>query len=247
MKLSCKVNHSILAGIAAIFLVTIAGAQAAAEKAGTEKTPEDIAIEAEMASYPLKPADTGSPRDTLKGFLTNVSRIIRDYQQGNITAAGEWTYVHAVESLDFSTTPYGNSWAVRTERILLLKELLDRLEIPPDDQIPGDREVADGAVTKWTLPNTRISIARIETGPRAGEFLFTAETVQRLGEFYRKAKHLPYKPGASKHIYEVYMKTIEKTRKNKEGTMQEEVRRRRWGHGSRVPGQQVRPTRGRSD
>ena len=60
------------------------------------------------------------------------------------------------------------------------------------------------ALTHWTIPNTRITIAKIEEGPRAGVFLFTAETVDRLREFYDGAKALPYKPGASVGLYEDY-------------------------------------------
>ena len=42
-------------------------------------------------------------------------------------------------------------------------------------------------------------------GPRAGEFLFSADTVQRLDRLYRQSKHLPYKPGATAGIYEAYI------------------------------------------
>ena len=74
--------------------------------------------------------------------------------------------------------------------MLFLKEILDRIELPPDSEIPGEEEVADKekAITRWTIPNTRIMIARVEEGPRAGEFLFTAETVSRLDQFYERAK-----------------------------------------------------------
>lgn len=77
----------------------------------------------------------------------------------------------------------------------MLKEILDRIALPPDDKVPGDTEIADGTITRWTIPDTSITIARIESGPRAGEFLFSADSVQRLHRFYAHAKHLPYKPG----------------------------------------------------
>jgi MscS family membrane protein len=57
---------------------------------------------------------------------------------------------------------------------------------------------------RWTLPGTEITIARVEKGPRAGEYLFSPETVERLPEFYRRIKHLPYQPGASAGWYELY-------------------------------------------
>ncbi len=56
------------------------------------------------------------------------------------------THQRALQTLDFSTTPDGNSWSVRALRTVLLKPILDRMELPPEDEIPGDVEVADGAV-----------------------------------------------------------------------------------------------------
>ncbi|MBK8752231.1 MAG: hypothetical protein IPL99_11565 [Candidatus Competibacteraceae bacterium] len=38
------------------------------------------------------------------------------------------------------------------------------------------------------MPNSEIQIRRVETGPRAGEYLFTPETLSRLPEFYAKVK-----------------------------------------------------------
>jgi MscS family membrane protein len=89
----------------------------------------------------------------------------------------------------------------------MLKEVLDRTEVPPDNEIADDTEVSDGSVTRWTIPDTRITIARIEDGPRAGEFLFSSDTVQRLHRLYRHVKHLPYKPGAPIGLYEEWVKS----------------------------------------
>ena len=45
----------------------------------------------------------------------------------------------------------------------------------------------------WRIPDTEITIYRVEEGPREGEFLFSPETIFRLKEFYNKVKDLPYK------------------------------------------------------
>ena len=68
--------------------------------------------------------------------------------------------------------------------MLMLREILNRLDIPPDNQIPGDEEVAEGDVTEWTVPNTSISIQRVKNGPREGEFLFSHDTVERVDRLY---------------------------------------------------------------
>jgi len=45
---------------------------------------------------------------------------------------------------------------------------------------------------RWTIPNTEITIQRVEKGPRSGEHLFTAETVERVPEFYERMKGIQY-------------------------------------------------------
>jgi len=150
----------------------------------------------------LRPADTSSPRDTLSGFVADCKLAIEDFRANRTDKRSFRALLRASQALDFSSTPEGDSWFVRTRRIALLQELLARVALPPPAQIPGDSEVADGTITQWTVPNTAITIARIAEGPRAGQFLFSADTVEELDGLYRQAKHLPYKPGATPGIYE---------------------------------------------
>ncbi|SDK28362.1 mechanosensitive ion channel family protein [Microbulbifer yueqingensis] len=45
----------------------------------------------------------------------------------------------------------------------------------------------------WTIPHTEITLVRVAEGPRAGKFIFSADTVARAAEFYQKVRHLPYR------------------------------------------------------
>ena len=161
-------------------------------------------------SYPLLPPDTSSPRDTLRSFLTNINLMIDEWRQSDSSLTNFYPFTRASKTLDFSTTPQNDSWSVRVQYNLLLKEILDRIDLPSEDQIPGDNDVAKGDITKWTIPDTQITIARIEDGPRVGEFLFSAETVKNLKRSYRNVKHLPYKHGDAINFYEEVM-TSEKS------------------------------------
>ncbi|MDJ0870869.1 MAG: hypothetical protein QNJ87_03800, partial [Gammaproteobacteria bacterium] len=165
-------------------------------------------MSADFDPRPLRPADTSSPRATLRTFLVNANAIVEDWRWN--PGAGSPVTVRArqraLQTLDFSATPDGSSKFVRVNRALFLKEILDRIEVPPLDAIPGDAEVAEGGITQWTIPDTRITIRRIDKGPRAREFLFSAGTVQRLDRLYRQAKHLPYQPGATAGVYEEYIR-----------------------------------------
>jgi len=151
---------------------------------------------------PLRTADTSSPRATLQSFLNNLGQVIDDQRRGQFSVKTGRAFLRAINALDFSTTANSDSWLVRIRRVLLLTELLGRIELPTEDEIPGQKALADGAVTEWTIPNTAITIAIVEAGPREGEFLFSADTVQRLHRFYESAKDLPPKPGAVVGLYD---------------------------------------------
>jgi len=142
-----------------VFMVLLLALALSAPAAGAQNTAKDVDL------HPLRPASTSSPRDTLYSFITNANIASEAWRQGPLKAEGTRAYWRAVETLDFSSTPDGDAVLVRTLRVLLLKELLDRIEVPPADEIPGDREVAENAVTQWTLPDTRITIERITQGP----------------------------------------------------------------------------------
>jgi MscS family membrane protein len=151
---------------------------------------------------PLRPANTSSPRATLNSFIADSRQFIDDNRNNKVSEKTFRAFRRASQTLDYSITPDGDSWFVRIRRMVLLQELLARIELPADNEIPGSAEVADGTVTEWTIPNTSITITKIAQGPRAGQFLFSADTVQRLDSLYRQAKELPYKPGATAGVYE---------------------------------------------
>jgi MscS family membrane protein len=164
-------------------------------------------VEREADTHPLKPADTSSPRDTLSGFMADIDMVKAEWTEiGKLQSMSSyWAYSRAVSVLDFSTTPDKDSRTIQNQRMLMLREILDRVDIPPYDEIPGDNEVAQRAVSQWTVPNTSITIERIERGPRFGEVLFSHDTVEHLDRFYRMIKHLPYRMGVTSGFYEAYL------------------------------------------
>ena len=155
-------------------------------------------------AFPLRPADTSSPRDTLRSFNRYITEGFQAVETGAHEAEVARAAERARETFDFSQLSERGRIAREIESILLMKEILDRIALPPLEEIPGDQTVANKDLTQWTIPDTRITIARVEEGPRAGEFLFTAETVDRLRQDYERAKLLPYKPGAIVGFYEDY-------------------------------------------
>lgn len=170
---------------------------------------------------PLRQANTSSPRDTLRSFITDSSLFINESRENKTNETDYRAFRRASQTLDFSSIADGDSWLVRIRGVALLQELLARIELPPDSEIPGETEVADGTILQWTIPNTGITITRIQQGPQTGQFLFSAETVQGLDRYYRQAKDLPYQPGATIGIYEQIQDT-----KSSVFTQEQELRNR---------------------
>ena len=180
---------------------------------------------APIVKRPLAPPDTSSPQATLISFVENINRahqLLMDsydqYQQesGVFPSTSvrqqfeqvEILFERAKRTLNLSKIPPRLKQDTGTEGVLMLKEILDRIELPPYTEIPDTEAVAtDQDLFRWTIPDTEIHIVKVESGPRAGEFLFSIATVARLEEFYRKVKRLPYKPGASQGVYQFYIST----------------------------------------
>ena len=100
----------------------------------------------------------------------------------------------AGRALDLSKVSAAARKQEGVDSIGLLYDILSKIELPPEKTIPGAETFADDAAKTpayWKIPHTEITIARIEQGPRAGEFLFTSETVARLEEFYERVRDLP--------------------------------------------------------
>ena len=179
---------------------------------------------APIVEHRLAPPDTSSPQATLRSFVENVNLshqlLIESYGQfqqesglfPSDSVREQFNQVNiffrrAEDCLNLSEIPLRLKQDAAIEKALLLKEVLDRLELPPYAQVPDAETVADDTLTRWILPNSRIDIVKVEEGPRTGEFLFSPRTVDRVDEFYRKVEDLPYLPGATEGFYKLYIST----------------------------------------
>jgi MscS family membrane protein len=170
---------------------------------------------------PLRPVDTSSPRATLQGFVGTMDEIYRgmkdflqeydasqrlyptpDERRRQIEALSAAT--KAIKVLDLSGIPPILRDTVAPERAIQLKEIFDRIEVPPFESIPDQDAMSRASSKRWRLPGTEIDIGLIENGPRSGEYLVSAGTVDRLPEFYERVKKLPYKPGPAAELSDVY-------------------------------------------
>ncbi len=182
-----------------------------------------LLLPAFSVEHPLAPPDTSSPQATIRSFIENVNEshhIVMTANEGYLkepglfpsasvkdqVAPGIILFERAMDCLDTSEVPPRLEQDAAIEGTILLKEILDRIDIPPYDQIPdADAVEMNKDLSRWTIPNTEINLVKIIEGPRAGEFLFSSETGARLEEFYNKVKTLPYKPNSTEGFYRFYI------------------------------------------
>jgi MscS family membrane protein len=172
-------------------------------------------------SDPLRPPDMSSPRATLEGFMQTMdgielgmTEVLKSYADSDrlYLSPEERARQRAIlergrkilRYLDISAISPVLQDNLGAERALQLAEVLNRIALPPPEDIPDRTAVARDSLKKWRLPNTEIDLVRIDTGPRAGEWVFSAATVENLPEFYALVKDLPYKPGPARELAAVY-------------------------------------------
>ena len=152
---------------------------------------------------PLAPPDASSPRATLSTFRTHAQEAEKiawdaanEIKNNKNFFWDEKTYAEARRArqeleraarlLDLSQVTPAVYERKKVESVLLLNEILDRIPLPPDNQVPGDAQ-ADS----YTIPGTEIRLVKVKEGPHAGEYFFSSDSVARLPEFYHKVRRLP--------------------------------------------------------
>lgn len=165
--------------------------------------------------HPLAPSDTSSPAATLSSLIdacNELDRLIHD-ETFSVERIDQLlpTTARILDCLDLSELPNELRPTAGIESALFVKEVIDRIELPSDDEIPGvdELESADGQpLLRWQIPNTRIAVARMELGPARDAYLFTPGSVRRAAQDYRMVKELPYRTvgrAVSPNLHDTYV------------------------------------------
>ena len=151
---------------------------------------------------PLKPLDLSSPRATLKTFLDAGDAVgaylARDYLPSPSRTKFDHLFSLAgpvVKCLDLTEVAPAARRKTGFAAAAGLYETLNRIQLPPSDQIPDAAQLSGLSGSnpeRWVIPDTEIVIERVKSGPRSGEFLFSAGTVARSEEFYQRVRGLAY-------------------------------------------------------
>ncbi len=171
------------------------------------------------ATSGLAPLDTSSPRSLLTGFIAITTDtyargtvLLKDYRASGrlylTTDERETLFKIKNEAfklapaIDLSILPAITRDEAQRRVMIQLKEVLDRVELPPEQEIPDAKMMKELGKTRWQIPRTDIAIQQIESGPRKGDYIFSADTIERLSDMYEIAKSLPYVTKTTENWYE---------------------------------------------
>jgi MscS family membrane protein len=144
---------------------------------------------------PLQPVDTSSPRSTFLAFRENTEAAYRRWRLREGRHKTEVEVRRAFRTLDLSRIGEALLEEIGIGDALYLFDTMNRIDLPPLEQIPDAATAKAQNLARWTIPGTEITIAKVENGERAGEFLFTADSVARARQFYELVQDLPPKRG----------------------------------------------------
>ncbi len=135
--------------------------------------PAVAALEAEL--------DTSNPVATYHSFLAETRRIEglfhayrRDPTYANEAAIGRAMIRLGTAVFDLRDVPVATRLKHAAAGVGYLADILNRLPEYTGGRPPGDPPA------RWTLPGTEIRLVRLTEGPRAGDYVFSAQTLASL-------------------------------------------------------------------
>ncbi|MEM6915149.1 MAG: mechanosensitive ion channel family protein, partial [Verrucomicrobiota bacterium] len=167
--------------------------------------------------FRIPPSDNSSPRDTVESFLrtSNLAYelLVKDAEVRHETEPSVRALLvgELLRNLDLNEQPEFLRDSLGKEGAACLKEIFDRAELPPLEEIPGVDELeADsesGILERWRLEGTVIEIHRVKEGPRAGDYLFSPESIKNAIHNFEFFKDIPYRKGATPNFYARFLTT----------------------------------------
>lgn len=151
-------------------------------------------------------ADTSSPARTLSSFMVASDVLINDWQNEKLHyPQAQNAYSQVIRTMDLSLLPNRSRNVVVMERIILLREILDRIDLEVLASSPTIEEVQEKGLHHWRLYNTDIVLAQQSYGDKADQFLFSASTVQALRRWYRIMEPMAYAGEARIDYYQDFL------------------------------------------
>lgn len=181
--------------------------------------------------YPFTITDRSSPKAVLMNFIDYMNKsyiLLKDANERNLKISGffvakelknqvseaELLFERALYCLDLSGFPPSIQKDMGYGRAIMLKEILDRINLPPFKEIPDYTAIEMDLESKkhpkydfWRIPDTEIVLMKTQEGVHKGEYFFSPETIEKLPFLYKQIIHVPYKSrtDVSKGFYSFYV------------------------------------------
>jgi MscS family membrane protein len=187
------VRFLVASGVALLF----AGQVAAQETSLGAATHELGQILEQIEFADIAPIQTESPRSTLQTLYRlrdDLEVALSTYsQQRNSTNLGRIVLIMEQLSalIDLSQVPLASQRETGSDTVLYLLDILGRIEPVEATALPGTDDLDDQTVTGHRVPGTPLRIVEMAEGARAGEYLFSADTVRSAPRFFAGVKPLP--------------------------------------------------------
>ena len=145
----------------------------------------------------ITPIRTESPRNTLQSLYQlrhDLETSLGAYwQQQNTSNAARIAFVMGqIRALiDLSQLPLASRREVGSQTGLFLLDILGRVEPIDAAALPGPDDLDDQSTAGFRLPGTPLRIVEVAEGDRAGEYLFSADTVHGAPRFLAGLATLP--------------------------------------------------------
>jgi len=125
--------------------------------------------------------------------MRDSSIVIEHWQQESLhLKEAQYAYSQVQRTMDLSMVPNRSRTVVVMEKVILLRELLDRIDQETHQFAPNLKQVVDQGIDHWRFGNTEIVISRQLEGERSDQFLFSSSTIQSLPRWYRTMAVSPY-------------------------------------------------------
>jgi len=172
-----------------------AGAQEASSASASGETNTSASTDA-TGALQLQ-VKTDSPRETLASFIRlrdALERGLAAYREDRSSENAKLLALifYQMKTLfDFSHIPIASRQDLGSETAAYVLDILGRIALPDLYEVPDLATVEVKGLDYYAIPGTPLRLVRMGEGPRIGEFLFSAQTVQTAPWFYRGVERLP--------------------------------------------------------
>lgn len=186
---------AILSLAALLVLAVISSAQQVPNDAGVQSATDRTSSGSDDGlQYTVR---TDSPRETLSSLQrvsANFQVVFADYKKMKDRKRAEHIYFVANQwrsLIDLSEVPVATRNLVGGLTGAYLLDIFNRIALPALGDVPDATAFKADGPASFQIPHTPFRIVRIQSGPRQGEFLFSAHTVEMAPRFHSAVMNLP--------------------------------------------------------